>query len=279
MSKSTSHGRIKGESPYTFLGLGGEMGERFRSFDWSTTVVGPVTCWPPSLKTAVGIMLNSRYPMFIWWGREQTKFYNDAYMPMLGKRHPGALCRPAAEVWSDVRPVVGPQTEAVLSQGRATWNEELLLVTERNQFLEEAYFTFSYSPIPDQEGGVGGLFCAVTEDTQRVLGQRRLRMLRLLAEQAAQAKTAEADSQAAVATLADNPRDVPFALVYLVDSNSRVARLTGMTGLSPNTRPCPATVELEGRGAPWPFLEVARTAKAIDVLDLTEKFGALPGGE
>ena len=86
---------------------GHEMGERVRAFDWAQTPAGPIEQWPVSLKTAVRIMLNSRYPMFVWWGRELINFYNDGYIPMLGKRHPEALGRPAAEVWADVWPIVG----------------------------------------------------------------------------------------------------------------------------------------------------------------------------
>jgi hypothetical protein len=126
---------------------GGEMGALMRSFDWSVTPYGPVESWPQSLSTAVSIILGSRYPMFIWWGRTMTNFYNDAYAPMLGKRHPAALGRSAFEVWADVWPICGPQAEEVLNEGKSTWNEELLLIMERNGFTEEAYFTFSYSPI------------------------------------------------------------------------------------------------------------------------------------
>jgi hypothetical protein len=214
----SQHHSTSEQNPLAFLAGGGEMGERIRSFDWSQTPVGPVAGWPQSLKTTVRITLGSRYPMFVWWGRELTNLYNDAYTPMLGKRHPDALGRSAAEVWSDVWPVVGPQTEAVLNEGRATWNEELLLVMERNGFTEEAYFTFSYSPVPDDEGAVGGVFCAVTEDTQRVLSQRRLRTLRAFAEQVAEAKTAEGACQVAAVTLAENQYDLPFVLLYLLDS-------------------------------------------------------------
>src|SRR5262245_34653136 len=95
---------------------GGKMGELIREMDWSRTPVGPIESWPQSLKTAVNILLNSRYPMFIWWGRELTNIYNDAYMPMLGARHPGALGRSAPLVWADVWPVVGPQTEVVMRE-------------------------------------------------------------------------------------------------------------------------------------------------------------------
>jgi PAS domain-containing protein len=106
--------------------------------------------------------------MFIWWGPELVNLYNDGYRPMLGQRHPNALGKSAAVAWSEIWDPVGPQTDAVLYEGRATWNEERLLVLERNGYPEEAYFTFSYSPVPADDGGVGGIFSALTEDTQRV---------------------------------------------------------------------------------------------------------------
>ena len=190
-------------------------------------------------------MLSSRYPMFVWWGRKFDNLYNDAYMPILGKRHPDALGRPAAEVWSDIWYTVGPQAEAVLSEGRATWSEELLLVMERNQFLEETYFTYSYSPIPDDEGGVGGVFCACTEDTHRVLSQRRLRTLRdLSARSLSGAKSSEEACKVAAATLAENDKDVPFALIYLVDADRKTARLAGAAGIEEGTAASPLEVPL-----------------------------------
>ena len=131
---------------------GGEIGKIIRLLDWSQTPIGPVESWPQSLKTAVDILLNSRFPMFIWWGCELTNIYNDAYTPMLGARHPQALGQSARCVWADVWPVVGPQVEVVMSEGRATWNESVLLVMERHGYPEEAYFTFSYSPAPDDSG-------------------------------------------------------------------------------------------------------------------------------
>jgi PAS domain S-box-containing protein len=173
-----AHGPIPVHAP-CLLG-GGEMGARMRTFDWSTTPLGRIEAWPQSLKTAVQIILNSRYPMFIWWGASLTNLYNDAYAPILGRRHPQALGQPASAVWADVWGVVGPQAEAVLYEGRASWNQERLLIMERHGYPEETYFTFSYSPITDDTGGVGGVFCAVTEDTTRVLGERRLRTLREL---------------------------------------------------------------------------------------------------
>src|SRR5262245_3337910 len=168
---------------------GGEMGRRTRAFDWSTTSVGAIDRWPQSLKTAVSIMLGCKYPLLIWWGRELIHFYNDAYLPVLGKRHPSALGRPAPQVWSEAWPLVGPQADAVMRDGKSHWNEQLLIVMTRNGYPEEVYMTFSYGPILDDDGKVGGVFCACTEETPRVLGSRRMATLRALADRSYQARS------------------------------------------------------------------------------------------
>ena len=144
------------------------MPQRIRSFDWSATPLGPIDQWPRSLSVAVGICLASRFPMFVWWGPELINIYNDSYVPFLGKRHPAALGRPARDSWNDIWQTVGPQADAVMQRGEATWNDRVLLVMERNGYSENTYFTWSYSPIPDDAGGIGGLFCACTEETERV---------------------------------------------------------------------------------------------------------------
>ena len=149
-----------------------EMGRRFRLTDWSATPLGPVEQWPQSLRIAVSICLNSRFPMFVWWGSALVNIYNDAYIPVLGKRHPQAFGRPARDFWNDIWNVLGPQVDEVMLHGRPTWNERELLVMERNGFAEETYFTWSYSPIHDESGRVGGLFCACTEETPRVIVER-----------------------------------------------------------------------------------------------------------
>ena len=90
------------------------MAERVRSFDWASTPLGPMEAWPQALKVAVGICLNSRFPMFVWWGPDLINIYNDAYIPVLGRRHPDALGRPARSTWAEIWPVVGPQADAVM---------------------------------------------------------------------------------------------------------------------------------------------------------------------
>jgi PAS domain S-box-containing protein len=150
------------------IGCGGEMAERVEAFDWSQTPLGPRERWPEELRVAVDICLSSRFPMFVWWGPELINIYNDAYVPMLGKRHPAALGRKARDSWDDIWSVVGPQADAVMLRGEATWNERVRLVMERKGYWEDTYFTWSYSPIRDKSGRVGGLYCAVTEETERV---------------------------------------------------------------------------------------------------------------
>jgi signal transduction histidine kinase len=241
--------------PLAFLAGGGEMGERIRTFNWSKTPVGAAADWPQSLKTAVRIILNSRYPMFVWWGRELINIYNDAYIPMLGARHAEALGQSAPDIWADVWPVVGPQTELVLNEGRATWNESVLLIMERYGYREETYFTFSYSPVPNDAGGVGGIFCAVIEDTRRVIGERQLALLRDLAAKTADARTwQEACAQSAEAMSA-NPRDLPFAMIYIVEPDGSGLSLAAASGIERGHPAAPEVVGLAEQ-TPWPFAAV-----------------------
>jgi PAS domain S-box-containing protein len=257
------------------------MGERTRKFDWSKTPVGPVAGWPQSLKIAVRIMLNSRYAMWLGWGQDFTFFYNDAYARMtLGPKHPWALGRSAREVWAEIWGDIGPRAEKVIATGEATWDEGLLLFLERRGFPEETYHTFSYSPIPGDGGGVGGMLCVVTEDTERTIGERRLRTLRELAARTnGEARSAEDACQTAARTLADNPRDLPFALIYLLDDDTKTARLTGATGLPDGSPAAPQSVNLigEGRGG-WPLAAVLGSGHAEVMTGLEERFGPLPCG-
>ncbi|MBW4564458.1 MAG: PAS domain-containing protein [Mojavia pulchra JT2-VF2] len=151
---------------------GGEMGELMRTQDWSATALGPVTGWSQSLLTSISIILNSPAPMSLLWGREYVLLYNDAYRPFLGTKHPQALGQPGLEVWAEVSQILEPMLQSVLDEESATWQSDRLLQIERQGHLQEEYFTFSYSPIRDESGGIGGIFCFVTETTERVLGER-----------------------------------------------------------------------------------------------------------
>ncbi|RZI69460.1 MAG: histidine kinase, partial [Variovorax sp.] len=151
---------------------GSETGCLLLATDWVATPLGPMEQWPRSLRIAASICLNSRFPMFVWWGPSLVNIYNDAYIPVLGGKHPSSFAAPAAECWREIWDVVGAQADEVMVHGRATWNERVLLVMERNGFREDTWFTWSYSPVYDDHGGIGGLFCACTEETGRVAAER-----------------------------------------------------------------------------------------------------------
>ncbi|HEY0554868.1 MAG TPA: GAF domain-containing sensor histidine kinase, partial [Thermoanaerobaculia bacterium] len=255
---------------------GGEMGARMREMDWSRTSLGPPELWPRSLKTAVRIMLTSRQPMFVWWGEALVNLYNDAYKAIVGGRHPEALGMPAAQLWREIWDQVGPRAESVILKNEGTYDESLLLIMERNGYPEETYYTFSYSPVPDDEGGTGGILCANTDDTQRIIGERQLALLRELASRTADARTFDQACTLSAKCLETNPYDLPFAMIYLVDPGRRRLFLAGTCGIEPGGRATPETVDLDA-GSPWPFAEVVRSHKACEISDLSA-FGELPAG-
>jgi len=153
-----------------------------RSHDWENSPLGSPGTWPSSLRTAVGIMLNSSFPMFLAWGPELIFLFNDAYLPILGKKQAHALGMPFAELWSEIWDDISPLVQTALS-GESIFADNLLLQMERNGFPEETYFTFSYSPVHDESGQVAGMFCACTETTQQILAERRQRFQLEVADQ------------------------------------------------------------------------------------------------
>lgn len=161
-----------------FLSGGGEMGYLTRNYNWSNSPVGPVESWPQSLKTAVSIIINSKFPMFLFWGKRLTCFYNDAYRPSLGNdgKHPSALGQPGAEVWPEIWPVIKPLINQVLAGGEATWSEDQLIPIYRNGQLEDVYWTFSYSPVIGESGRPAGVFVTCTETTKTVLSLQKLKL-------------------------------------------------------------------------------------------------------
>jgi PAS domain S-box-containing protein len=265
-----------------FLPGGGEMGERTRSFDWGSTTLGPVASWPTSLRTMVGVLLNSRFPKALWWGPDLVSLYNDGYRPILGQKHPAALGASAPELWSEIWDVLEPQARSVLDEGVATWNEHLLLLINRRGFTEETYFTFSYSPVLGDTGGVGGVLITCQETTEQIQDERQLRMLRDLTARTSEASSAEAACRTATEIFAANDADVPFSLLYLLDDVEEEARLASTSGLEGYEGPAmPARLALRRASddaSAWPLLEVLEAGRDIIVDDLATRFGALPGG-
>ncbi|WP_243369395.1 PAS domain-containing protein [Microvirga solisilvae] len=157
----------------SFLQGGGEMGERMRAYDWSTSPLGCPETWPQPLRTLVALMLGSQQPMFVAWGPERVMLYNNGYAPMCGQRHPAALGKSFADVWYDILDTIGPILDRAYA-GEPIQMDDITYVMHRNGYPEETHFAFSYTPVRDESGQVAGMFCACTETTQQVLAQRAL---------------------------------------------------------------------------------------------------------
>lgn len=179
---------IRRNGARSFFGVG-EMADRTRAFDWSQTSLGPVDRWPEVLLNTVNTLLNSRHPMFLWWGEDLIQFYNDAYRPSLGVgKHPLALGQRGKDCWPEVWPVIFPQIEAVMTRGEASWHENQLVPIHRNGRLEDVYWTYGYSPVYSSAGEIGGTLVVCTETTDAVvakgLQQREMERLAGLFDQA-----------------------------------------------------------------------------------------------
>jgi signal transduction histidine kinase/response regulator of citrate/malate metabolism len=259
----------------TFLSGGGEIGALMRAKDWSSTPLGSAHTWPHSLKTVVRILLTSRYAMWMGWGPDLAFLYNDAYTPTLGEKHPWALGTSAREVWSEIWPDIGPRIDVVLQRGQATWDEGLLLFLQRRGYPEETYHTFSYSPLADDAGAVGGMLCVVTEETERVIGERRLALLNSLGGALASINTQQELFAAMERCLQTNARDLPFTLTYLFDSNDRHCVLASRTGFADGH---PVLDALARNDVRWPIAELLATGAPIIISDLAARLPSPPAG-
>jgi signal transduction histidine kinase len=199
-----------------FLTAPGEVGAQILAHDWSHTPLGPIAQWPQSLKTVVSLMLSSRQPMWVGWGEQATFLYNDAYIDVLSMaKHPWALGRPAAEVWAEIWDICGPLSDRVFRLGEATLANDVRLFMSRGDFLEEVFYSFSYSPVRDESGKVAGLFCPNLDVTAKHLNARRLLTLSELSAGTRDDKTVAGACDSIMRSLGGNPDDVPFALLYL----------------------------------------------------------------
>ncbi|MBI5104510.1 MAG: response regulator, partial [Solirubrobacterales bacterium] len=252
---------------HALFAAGGDMGELMARLAWDGSPLGEPETWPESLRTAVGICLESRFPMLVWWGPELAMLYNDAYRPILGaSKHPAALGRPGVETWGEIWDVIGPMLAGVVERGEATWSEDQLLLMDRYGFEEETYFTFSYSPIRGETGTVDGIFTAVSETTEQVVGARRLRCLRALAEVRGSAMSIAEAVTASVGVLEGFAADVPFAIVHLVDETGAIREAGAAAGLA---RVPPASA--------WPLRQVHESGVPAEV-DASPAAGQLRAG-
>ncbi|MGR4065286.1 MAG: SpoIIE family protein phosphatase [Vulcanimicrobiaceae bacterium] len=257
------------------------MAEMVARKNWALTPLGTPDRWPVELRTILDVALASRFPMVFWWGPSLIQFYNDAYLPIIGDKHPAALGQTARECWGEIWEAIGPQITSIHEGGPATWNENVLLDINRHGFVGESYFTWSYSPLPYALGphGVGGVFCTVQETTENVIGERRILLLRDLAAHGTEAKSPEEECGVAAATLTRYALSVPFSLIYLIDESRRFARLVAASGVdTSDAQACPREVDLQRDCAPWPCAEALRSKRPLLVSDLASRLTRVPSG-
>ncbi len=254
---------------------GSGVAAQMKAFDWSSTPLGPQDGWSASLKTVVRMMLKSRFAMWMAWGPELTFFCNDAYAPTLGLKQGWAIGARSDRVWEEIWPDIGPRIERVFQSGEATWDEDLLLFLERSGYSEETYHTFSYSPLADDDGAVRGMLCVVTEETERVLAQRRVATVVELAAQTADVRSVDDACRIAMQALEKNREDFPFALIRLISPYGKTARFAAGCGISVEQTVAPEIMEIDSQ----PLIAKALPTDKIEAAELTaEESAILPRG-
>ncbi|MEO1388696.1 MAG: PAS domain S-box protein [Cyanobacteria bacterium J06634_6] len=255
----------------------GKLGVLVRSHPWETTPLGAMTSWPESLKTAVNICLDSYFPMAIWWGRDFRMIYNDAFVPVMGDRHPQAIGQTAQAIFPESWHIIGPQLNSIFETKSADRQENLLIPALRVGYIEESYYTYSYSPLLLANGEVGGVFTTLNETTKQILSERRLETTTALAAKPCEGKTAEEVYQSIISTLADNPADLPFAAIYRLNLAKTQAVLCERTPADIGDIWLPAMMDWRQQD-PWKIESVLYYKQAMLVEDVPELFGTVPEG-
>lgn len=236
------------ESATRYFPGDGEMARAVNAKEWSATPLGPVPLWPPAIRTAVGICLNSQFPIMVLPGPDLVYIYNDASISIFGDKHPWALGQRVVDVWPEAWHAIEPVLTSVLATGQAVRQDDWQLVLNRSGFAEEAYFTLSYSPILCEAGEAVGVFVAVMETSRRVLGERRRRTLGDLATQVALRGADEQTLEPVRLALAGNPYDLALTALYVAAPGAGFAEQVFCTGLKGRCAGVPARVA-------WPAAE------------------------
>jgi PAS domain S-box-containing protein len=252
-----------------------------RATDWAQTPLGPQESWSPALRMMAKFMLYNRFPQLLWWGPQFCCLYNDAYIPILGTKHPWALGRPVSEVWGEIWHVLKPLVETPFHGGPATWIEDLPLEINRRGFLEETHFTIAYSPVPDESvpSGIGGVLATVHEITDKVIGERRVQVLRELGAHSTEPKSTEEACELVGKTLSSFTKDIPFLLLYLLDEEQKTATRTCTAGVELDDRGCPKSIDMGPQAEQiWPLYTAHLTEEIQLVENLKSRFDVPPQG-
>jgi signal transduction histidine kinase len=257
------------------IASGGETAALVSRLDWARTPLGPMKDWPASLQISVSMCLTTSFPMAVNWGPDLIQIYNDAAIPVFAGKHPAAMGLSARtnfpEFWEFT--ALESIVEDIFRTALPFLAQDERVLVNRHGLLEEAYFTFSLSPILDDAGAVLGVLNTYVETTGRVLGDRRMATLRVLAERTIRARTASEACDEVRVALSSNPYDLRLVLLYLVNADGSSATLGGATGVAAGGAAAPRMLVARppGDGFTWPLEEVLRTRQAVLVEDLPAK--------
>lgn len=216
------------KAAFDFLAGGGSMGERIRALDWSKSDLGPPETWSSCLQTMAGVCLHSGFPMCLFWGPQYVQIYNDGFLPILGSKHPTALGEAAQATWREIWDFVGPRFRQVREEGLTSTAEHQRLFIIRNGYPEETFFTFSYSPIRDEKNNIEGILCIVSETTQEVVANRRLRFVQSVAAETAKVRGLDTLYGCLEKALGRPHPSLPFTAIYEADAQG-TARLMALS--------------------------------------------------
>jgi signal transduction histidine kinase len=253
---------------------GGKMGELVSSMDWSKTPLGPIEKWPQSLKTTVGLCLASNFPIAIAWGPHRVQIYNDGYWPICGEKHPASMGQDFKECWEAPWPVIGEAFESA-ANGQTKFLSNQRMFLNRYGFLEETFFTFTFSPVMDETGEVGGLFHPVTELTQQSIGERRLELLQKIGSGTIKTTTIKETISILMEILNENDLDIPFSALYLLNPAGSKATLEAFSGKQPknNLLNLPLIPIEDLANGIWPLKNVLNNKQPFVIEDLQALFG------
>ena len=261
----------------------GEMGRLLRETDWSRTPLGPIHRWPQSLRAVTLLTLESAFPMIVGWGPDFLFLYNDRFLPIVGNKHPRSFGQPARVIFSEVWELVQPLFLRT-QQGEAVAIDDLLAPLNRNGYLENCYFTFSYSPLRGDDGVISGMLVVVSETTRRVESERRSATLRELALRAPNARSPEDACLQALDAFQGNQADVPFAATYLLSADGASVQLVQSIGLDRNHPVAPPALQLSdpraSEGGLYEFIKapISEPTRPFVVENAAARFGQLPAG-
>ena len=260
----------------TFLSGNGDIVALIRTLDWSATPLGPIETWPQSLRTTVNLCLASNFPICIVWGPKHTQIYNEGYSVICGEKHPASMGMAYPKCWEDAWSAIGQSFNNAIN-GVTSFLENQRMFLFRNGYLEETFFTFSLSPIRDETGGIGGLFHPVTETTMTMVGERRTRALLDLTARLGNAETASEVFQLTIETLAAFTLDLPFVLLYSLDKEARLYRLSGFTGVAKDSALNRAVLALDQADI-WPMEQLLHQTTSAQISGIRARVGATPCG-